>query len=297
MADNFPIHPKAKPFMKRPFARIGVGAVAAILTGCASEQRAPEPQAVQAAPTTPPVIEINAVDFAYQAPDTIPGGWVTLRIKNGGKELHHGALYRLDQGKTLDDVLKLSGPAMPEWMVAVGGPSGASPGGGTLETTVQLAAGSYVLVCEIPSPDGKLHVMKGMIRPVTVVAPATEAATPASDITVKLADFSFDFSGELTAGKHTFRVETVPGQAHEVIIARLAPGKKAEDFLAWVETMAGPPPIEGIAGGTTALANGAINVFEAELSAGDYAVICFLPDVKDGKPHAAHGMMKTITIS
>jgi hypothetical protein len=34
-----------------------------------------------------------------------------------------------------------------------------------------------------------------------------------------------------------------------------------------------------------------------ELTAGDYGLICFLPDVKDGKPHLAHGMMKTIRVS
>ncbi|MFN0181016.1 MAG: hypothetical protein ACKVZ0_19595 [Gemmatimonadales bacterium] len=282
--------------MSRSFIRIGIGAVASILVGCASEQRAPEPQSVPAAPVAPPVVEIIATDFAFQVPDTIPGGWVTLRIRNTGQELHHGALYRLDQGKTVADVLKLSGPQMPEWMVAVGGPSGANPGA-TLETTVQLAPGSYLLLCEIPSPDGKLHLMKGMMRPMTVVAPTTEAAAPSSDIEVRLSDFSFEFSKELVAGKHTFRVETAPGQAHEVVIARLLPGKKAEDLLAWVENMAGPPPIEGVVGGTTALAAGTTNVFQAELVPGDYAVICFIPDVKDGKAHAHHGMMKTVKIS
>lgn len=279
--------------MTRLFA---AAAALTFLAGCA-DKPAPVPEQAQApSAAAPPVIDINAIDFAYQAPDTIPGGWVTLRLHNKGTELHHGAVYRLEQGKTVDDFLKLGSPMIPDWMVAAGGPSAPGPGG-SLETTVQLVPGSYVIVCEVPSPDGKLHLMKGMVKPFTVAAAATETAPPAADITVNLADYSFTFSAELTAGKHTFRVETAPGQAHEVVVARLVPGKKAEDLLAWVEKMAGPPPVEGVVGGTTALAGGGVNVFQAELAAGEYAIICFLPDVKDGKPHAAHGMMKTIRIS
>ncbi len=242
----------------------------------------------------PPVVEINAVDFAYQAPDTIPGGWVTLRIHNQGQELHHGAVYRLDQGKTLADLMKVSGES-PDWLVAAGGPSAPGPGG-TLETTLKLVPGNYVLICEVPSPDGKLHFMKGMVKAITVVAPAGEAEPAMADITIKLSDFAFEFSKELTAGKHTFRVETAPGQPHEVVVARLLPGKKAEDLLAWVEKMSGPPPMEGVVGWTTALGQGEVNVFHAELTPGDYAIICFIPDVKDMKPHAVHGMMKTIRV-
>jgi uncharacterized cupredoxin-like copper-binding protein len=181
-------------------------------------------------------------------------------------------------------------------MVAAGGPSAPGPGG-SLETTVNLKPGNYLLVCEIPSPDGKLHFMKGMVRPLTVVAPAGSSEPRPADLVVRLSDYDFGFSGPLTAGRHTVRVETGPGQPHEVVIARLLPGKKAEDLLAWVEKMDGPPPVEGVVGGTTALANGENNVFEVELKAGDYAIICFLPDQKDGKPHAVHGMMKTVTIT
>ena len=33
------------------------------------------------------------------------------------------------------------------------------------------------------------------------------------------------------------------------------------------------------------------NTLLLTLSAGNYALICFAPDTKDGKPHAAHGMI------
>lgn len=262
------------------------------LAGCT--QTTPKPDTAQPAP--PAVVDINAVDYAYEAPDTVAGGWVTFRIHNKGQELHHGSLYRLGAGKTLGDVLELDPlAAAPVWLEAAGGPSAPGPGG-TLETTVKLEPGNYVLICHVPSPDGKPHVVKGMAKAMTVVASSSTAAPPVADITVTLRDYGFDLSAPLTAGKHTFRVVSAPGQPHEVVIARLVPGKKAEDFLGWVEKMAGPPPVEGIVGGTTALGGWAENMFTAELTAGDYAIICFIPDAKDNAPHAIHGMLQTITV-
>ena len=266
-----------------------------VLAGC-DQAKAPAPQPPESAARPPAVIELTAMDYAFTSPDTIPGGWVTLRLSNTGKELHHAALYRLDGGKTAADLLKLAPPAMtPGWLVAAGGPNPAGPGG-SVETTLKLTPGNYAILCEVPSPDGKLHVMKGMVKPLTVVAPLDSAIPPAADLSLKLADYSFEFSGPLTAGKHTFRVETAPGQPHEIVMVRLPPGKKAEDLLAWVAKMAGPPPIERIVGGTTALGQGEVAVFQGELAAGNYAVICFIPDAKDGQPHAVHGMMKTFTV-
>jgi hypothetical protein len=49
-------------------------------------------------------------------------------------------------------------------------------------------------------------------------------------------------------------------------------------------------------GGVVFLDKGARGSFDVELKAGDYGFICFVPDTKDGKPHLAHGMMKTIEV-
>ncbi len=35
----------------------------------------------------------------------------------------------------------------------------------------------------------------------------------------------------------------------------------------------------------------------ADFTPGDYALICFLPDAKDGKPHFTHGMIQQVHIS
>jgi hypothetical protein len=34
-----------------------------------------------------------------------------------------------------------------------------------------------------------------------------------------------------------------------------------------------------------------------DFTPGDYGMVCFAPDLKDGKPHFVHGMVQQITVS
>jgi hypothetical protein len=49
-------------------------------------------------------------------------------------------------------------------------------------------------------------------------------------------------------------------------------------------------------GGVATLDPGLTAQFSADLTPGDYGMICFIPDAKDGKPHLAHGMMKSFKV-
>jgi hypothetical protein len=57
----------------------------------------------------------------------------------------------------------------------------------------------------------------------------------------------------------------------------------------------GPPPASAI-GGTSAQMAGFTAYFTVDLTAGDYALVCFLPDAKDGKMHLEHGMIQTFKL-
>ena len=255
----------------------------------------------------PRTLTITARDFAFDAPDTVQAGVTTIRLVNKGPELHHVWLIRLDEGKTMNDVMTAMRDAGPEgpppkWITHVGGPNSPRPGSESVGTLL-LTPGRYVINCFIPSADGKPHVMKGMMRELIVVpavAPAADKggapAFPASDVTLTLNDYSFDFSKPLAAGKQRVMVRNAAAQPHEVFIARLAPGKNAGDLVAWIEKPNGPPPGEPL-GGTTGIATGGENQIELDLTPGEYALYCFVPDAKDGKPHIAHGMMKQITVA
>jgi uncharacterized cupredoxin-like copper-binding protein len=159
-----------------------------------------------------------------------------------------------------------------------------------------LAPGNYVLLCYVPSPDHIPHLAKGMVRPLTVTAAENVSnTTPQSDITVTMTEYAFNLSAPLTAGTHTLHITNQGKQDHEVVVVRFAPGKSLKDLVTWVDHQVGPPPAQPL-GGLTAMANGYDGFFTVNLTPGDYALICMIPDAKDGKPHAAYGMTKEFTI-
>ena len=252
----------------------------------------------------PNVVTITATDYAFSAPDTIPAGLTTLRLVNRGKELHHASLVRLGAGKTIADFQAGLQAAMqnhtppPPWISFAGGPNAVTVGD-TAQATQALAPGLYVLACWIPSADGAPHIMKGMMRPIAVVGPAAVAVPePPADVVVKLTDYDYQFSQPLTAGMHTIRVESAGLQAHEIVITALTPGKTLQDFIAWEQGgEKGPLPTGRWLGGVTGLEAGQHAQFTATFAPGNYLVLCFWPDAKDGKPHLVHGMAKQITVS
>ena len=251
---------------------------------------------------------VEASDYAFTMPDSVAAGRTRIRLVNKGKEMHHMYIVRLEGGKKLADLFAAmqhsaanAAPgmhgALPAWTRDMGGPNTPIPGGES-GAIVDLAPGTYAVLCVIPSPDGKPHVMKGMAKELTVVAgrPAHLVDAPAPTVTMTLTDYAFELDKPLTAGQHTIRVvNEAATQSHEVLIARLAPGKTAHDLLAWVEKMDGPPPGMPL-GGTVGLAKGVENLIPVNLEPGEYALLCFLPDHKDGKPHVAHGMFRQITV-
>lgn len=244
-----------------------------------------------------PTVTLVADDYSIASPDTLQAGAVTLKLVNRGNEFHHVWVGRLDGGRTVEDLLaamKTPGP-LPAWVRDMGGPNAPAPGGGESNATLTLTPGSYFVACVIPGPDGVPHLMKGMIRPLTVVRTPKPAADPVGDMIITLLDYSFTLSAPLTPGKHLIEVRNSGAQPHEIELVRLAPGKTAEEVLAWVHKPEGTPPGLPL-GGVAPLGRGGVNWFEVDLEPGKYAVICFLPDMKDGKPHFMHGMVREIEV-
>jgi hypothetical protein len=278
--------------------------VAGMLTGCQSDQPRPADHAASNPSTSSResgarTVQIVAKDFAFDAPATIPAGLTTLQLTNQGKELHHAQLVKFEQGKTVKDLaqaLKQPGPP-PEWVRFVGGPNAVVPGKQANATSV-LEPGHYALLCVIFGPDMVLHAAKGMVRELEVTgpAPATAAALPPADVTIRLVDYAFESSGPIAPGRRTILVENAGPQPHELALLKLAPGKTVEDFGHWAEGgLKGVPPAEPI-GGVVFLDKGASGTFTVDLEPGTYGLICFVPDAKDGKPHLAHGMMQEIKV-
>jgi len=227
----------------------------------------------------------------FKAPDSIPSGVTTFHMMNGGKEAHQMILIKAPFAA----MQKMDPNAPPPAdMVSVGGPNAAMPGGNA-EVTVDLAPGEYTMLCFIPGTDGKPHMMKGMMKALTVTQGSSTAALPTPDMTGKLADYSFDMPDTVKAGHHVIRVENSGPQQHEMVFVKLDAGKKGMDFVKWTDGMKGPPPGSPVngAGGLTV---GQSNTIQVDLTPGTYALVCFVGDVKDKKPHFMHGMVKNITV-
>src|SRR5664279_2935723 len=120
------------------------------------------------AAVTPPalpghVVDVVEGDYYITAPDSIPAGLTTLRLRSvsGG----HGVwLVKLPAGKTPADFIAATREHdIPPWAEAQAGP-GFPATGQTANATYLLGAGNYLLVCFVRGADGVPHSKTGMIH-------------------------------------------------------------------------------------------------------------------------------------
>jgi uncharacterized cupredoxin-like copper-binding protein len=254
---------------------------------------APHTAVAKATPVT-----VVATDFAFKMPATMAAGPTAFTLVNHGKQAHHLFLIRLNGGHTTEELvagMKSPGPP-PPWAVFAGGPNAVDPGGSSFATIVNLRPGNYAVVCIIPGPDGVPHLMKGMSRSLRVTGPTSRPASlVATHDTITLSDYAFGIPWTMHAGTSRVTVRDAGAQPHELVIVRLEPGKSPRDVASWVDKMAGPPPGHFL-GGVSPIAPGQENELVMTLTPGRYALLCFVPDAKDGTPHVAHGMLREVTI-
>jgi hypothetical protein len=288
----------------KPLAVSAVGIAAVfMLAGCAKSDGQPADttatSAAAAPAPTPNMVSFTAKEFSFEGPDSIPAGLTMFHLTDAGQELHHVQLIKLEDGKTFADFQAAAkdmgkGPP-PAWIVSYGGVNPPAPGSTTTAMQV-MEPGNYAVVCFVEGPDHVPHIAKGMMRSLTVTPSSNPMTEPNADVTLTLSDYTFSLSKPLAAGKQMIKVENAASQPHEVVLVQLAPGKTIEDVGKWVFDMKGPPPGKPI-GGIPAFMKGKNAFFEADLTPGDYGMICFVPDAKDGKPHVQHGMTTQFKIS
>lgn len=238
-----------------------------------------------------------APPFTAQA-SRAAAGLHRIRLRNTGSKLHHVQLIRLDGDKRLGDVFPILRRnkglhALPAWAKPAGGVSAALPGH-SIAITQRLTAGRYAVICWIPTDDGQIHVMKGMMTELEVTAAtAREVADPVATRRVTLSEYQARWSAPLTRGRHTLRIENAGTQSHELLVVRLAPGKTMRDVEGW--TGAGPAPME-MWTGLASIAPGGVAWLDLDVTPGRYAIFCFAPDTRDAKPHAEHGFLQIVGI-
>jgi hypothetical protein len=254
------------------------------------------------AAAAPAEVHFTAKDFAFEGPSTISSGWTTIVLHNDGPTLHHLMLLHLTEGKTLDDLRAAvtatkHGNMLPMWALPAGGVNPPDPGGDR-QATLNIQPGNYAVVCIVDVPDHVPHIMKGMMSGLTVTASTGPAARePIADLTIDMVDFAFAPSAPLTAGHHVVKVVNQGTQPHELEVVKLGEGKTMDDLAEWGRTFQGPLPGSSL-GGAAPMAPGQVEYFPLDLTAGDYAILCFVPDPdKNNMPHLAEGMVLPFVIS
>jgi hypothetical protein len=247
-------------------------------------------------------ITVEQKDFSYEISDTIRPGLVKISSKNTGKEPHQVQIVKWNDGVTqaqFDAALKNPDQSALFKVVAFSGGPNTIPPGGSQVVYNNLTPGNYALLCFLESDDGMPNFAKGMVKSFTVAAGESGGNAPKADSMVTLADFNF--LGDVTslpAKKTVIEVKNGGPQPHELTTIKLNNGVTVDQLKALLNSdtpPAGPPPIDD-AGGLGALQANLTGFVEFDLKAGNYAFVCFVPDAATGKPHAALGMIKAITV-
>jgi hypothetical protein len=247
-----------------------------------------------------PQITIKTHDYSFEAPAQIEAGLVSITMENEGQEPHHVQLVRLNDNVTMEQfqaALQQSPEAAMPLVSFAGGP-GVVPPGQSQQVDMELNPGHYFLVCLVPSADGIPHVVKGMLAPLEVVAPTTQASVsePQSDSTVRLLDFSFVLPAEIKAGPQIWKVTNEGKQPHELALIKLADGKTMQDVAAFMQSPGGPPPWVD-AGGLQAIDPGESGWVNLDLQPGNYVALCHVPDPASGKAHEELGMIMPFSVN
>ena len=253
-----------------------------------------------------PLVTITAHDFAFEAPDSIAAGLARLQLNNAGHEDHQALLVRPNDGVSDEAFLALlQEDDINELLSRVtfdGGPT-VVMAGGSAEVVQNLQAGHYFLVCVISGEDGVPHFAKGMVKAIDITGPAAATASfPPSQATITLRDFSFDGPATLSAGKTTVQLSNQGSQPHEAGVFRLD-GISIEQFKTMLAAPpdegstpeAGPPPFSSV-GGIGPLVPGGTGQMILDLTPGEYALLCFVPDPASGHAHAELGMVSGFTV-
>jgi len=267
------------------------------------------------------VVTVTALDFAFEAPDELPSGWTTFRVRNTGEQEHFLILWRLPNGSTFEDYASQIAPAfqsimepyregavdrdetvttlgglLPEWYWSVlpAGGVGLTAPGGVAQTTVNLEPGHYVMECYVKTPEGVFHAMLGMLHPLTVTDVVSGATAPESDIEMVLTNYEIATEGVLTAGEQVVRVQVMDDPEgllkHDVHLVRLAEGTGVDDVVAWMDwldALMAPAPIEFM-GGAEDMPAGNTAYITLNLEPGTYAWV--------SESYGSRGMAKRFTV-
>lgn len=271
----------------------------------------------------PRVLEVIARDFTIEAPDEMDTGWHTMRLENRGQQVHFVLMYRLVEGKTIEDQRREVVPAfdrlmegirngeiakedigsfltenIPEWglqMTYVGGAGLLSPGR-TTETTFHVPEpGTYLMECYVKAPDGTWHTSMGMLTEVEVLDLEGAGSEPEDDAQIAITNAGVEAPDKLPAGAQTIRVDFKDSpetfMPYDVNLAKLDEDTNLDDIVFWMDWsnvggLRAPAPVEFL-GGVEHMGAGNHGYMTVDLEPGRYL---WISEINAGHMH------KTFTV-
>lgn len=281
-------------------------ALGAFLGACGNDDKSDSSSGTTAAAAAKPeTLQVTAKEYSFTTAPSVKAGYVSVNLKNEGKEDHQAQFVRINDGVTPQQLQEAqandpTGEKVLQLVTVKGGVNGIAPGAEQTVTS-KLDAGNYLMLCFLSGPDGVPHVQKGMVSPFSVTGTAPSAAAePKYDYEIEAKDFQFTVPA-IEAGRHTVEFKNNGPSPHEATLYKVADGKTAADvqqFLVGVASgkpPAGPPPFEAY-GGAPAIAP-KTGVFPTiDFKPGTYVLTCFVPDPASKKPHIALGMFSSFAV-
>jgi len=135
-----------------------------------------------------------------------------------------------------------------------------------------------------------------------VAAPVAGAAG-SNSLTVTAGEYAYQLKGNPKAGWVQINFDNAGGEIHMMAMDRLKPGVTAAQLkkaLLSDDQNAGKALVVGdgnVAPTPGLLGPGEKSGIITKLPAGHYGMFCFIPAATDGKPHIAHGMVKTFDVA
>jgi uncharacterized cupredoxin-like copper-binding protein len=117
----------------------------------------PDPAAAQVA--------VTATDYAFALDPAPSAGRTQFTMSNEGQERHVMYLFKLSEGRTVDDVLESEGEDGYDFDAES---DSLAPGEEGAVLTVDLTPGDWAMICYIPNADGTPHFMLGMQQEFTI---------------------------------------------------------------------------------------------------------------------------------
>lgn len=273
-----------------------------VIAACGSQSSSPSGTTLTTSTQqTIPKITIKAVDFSFQLPQTVSAGLVDVTLVNNGSQPHQTQFARINNGNfdEFKTTLDQKGPGAALGLVTLYGGVNTLDPGQSGEAILNLPSGQYASICFVSGADNVPHYMKGMITHFSVTGSSNgSVAQPESTAEIMLKDFTFVLPNTIPSGPVTLKVTNQGPQPHELDLLKLAQGKTLQDAKTFLNSTnpAGPPPFTD-AGGMGALAPGSSAWLKLSLQPGNHVAICFVPDIKTGKPHFMLGMISSFTVA